>query len=74
MLGGLILLSLYLAACVARWRIARHYGQSFRWMGPVDLLDAWEHLRYSGHCLLWRFVVVSWFLMGVLTCASSKSN
>ena len=64
--GGVLLVSLYLTCCVARWRHARHYGQSFRWMGPVDFIDGWDHMRFVHWG--WRALVIAWALSGVLLC------
>lgn len=39
-----IVLGWYFAVCVVRWRIARHYCQGFRLLGPFGLRECWELL------------------------------
>lgn len=63
--GCFIILSWYIAICYARWLIARHFGQPLRLLGFVDLLDAWDHLRCSQYCFLWRAFLAVWLLAGV---------
>ena len=60
-----LLVALYLTCCWARWRHARHYGQSFRLMGLVDFLDGWDHVSRA-----WRLLFVTWLSAGILLCAS----
>lgn len=53
MIFGLTLLSLWLIACVVRWRIARHYCEPFRFMGPGLLWEAWHLLDELGQGRAW---------------------
>jgi len=64
-IGLSLVASLYLAACHARWLVARHFGQPWRLMGPVLLLDSWDHMRCSGHCRLFRLLVLAWLVAGM---------
>lgn len=64
-IGIVVLLLLWLVASHVRWLVARHFGQPWQLMDAWTTIDAWDHMRCSGHCLLWRVVVVSWFLAGV---------
>jgi hypothetical protein len=65
LLGLLILAALYLVICVARWRVARHYGQRLRPLSPMDLLEAWDHLRYDHRHRVAKVIVVTWTCVGL---------
>lgn len=49
----LIAPSLWLIACVVRWRIARHYCEPFRFMGPKLISEAWQLLDELGQRRAW---------------------
>lgn len=63
--GIFLLVLLYLVACHARWLIARHFGQPWRLLDPIMLLDSWDHMRCSGNCWRWRTLVLSWLVLAI---------
>jgi hypothetical protein len=69
MIGLSLLVLLYLAACHARWLVARHFGQSWTFMDLFMLMEAWDHMRYSGNCRNWRALVVAWLATGLVLVA-----
>lgn len=48
----------YVCVCVYRWRIARHYGHRFEFMGPREMYEAWCLLSEIRHAKLVRALVV----------------
>ena len=64
-IGVFLLLSLYMAACIGRWTIARHYGEKFGPMGLGKLLDSWDHIRMSHRALIWKSIIIIWFVLGI---------
>ena len=60
-----MLVALYLTACIYRHRIARHYGQGFRFLGWRDICEGWDCLNFSQNALTWKAIIILWLLLGL---------
>lgn len=64
LLGIVVLLWFYAYVCWKRWMIARHYGDPFLLMGPRLIAEAWDHLEFSNHPRLFRWLSLIIMVLG----------